>query len=134
MDLNPPMDPFSQDPLSPINPGNYGSNAMLGPRWGQTPDTGDVDTATPPEPATPEPEPDIERRLPTCTDWLRTLEDGPLSPSAMLQKLGARVDSRNIANLAAWLRTAMEANGYVEAVQYRLTQQGANYLRDHPES
>jgi hypothetical protein len=93
-----------------------------------------VDTATPPEPATPEPEPDIERRLPTCTDWLRTLEDGPLSPSAMLQKLGARVDSRNIANLAAWLRTAMEANGYVEAVQYRLTQQGANYLRDHPES
>jgi hypothetical protein len=136
MELNPPTDPFSQSPSSPINPGNPGGNPMLWPRPGETrtPDISDMDTATYPEPDTRQPEPGIEQWKPTWTDWLRTLADGPLSPSAMLQKLGARVDCRNIANLAAWLRNEMEADGYVEAVQYRLTRQGTNYLRDHPES
>ena len=134
MELNPPTDPFSQSPFSPISPGNPGDNPMLWPRPGETRTPDIMDTAAYPEPDTRQPEPGIEQRKPTWTDWLRTLADGPLSPSAMLQKLGARVDSRNIANLAAWLRNEMEANVYVEAVQYRLTQQGTNYLRDHPES
>ncbi len=125
------------DPMDPMNPGNSwspeGRLGMQARGAAGFPTSGVMGTATPPMPDTPEPEPTIVRRQVTGAEVLRTLAGGALSPSAILQKLDLPGTSRNIATFTEWLRTWSEAYGYIEPVQYKLTQKGADYLRDHPE-
>ena len=120
-----------------MNPGNswsYDSLLSSAARGAAGfPDSGEMGTATPPKPDTPEPEPAIERRQVTGEEALRTLADGPLSASAMLQKLDIPRDSLIVATFAAWLIAQVEAYGYIESCQYKLTEKGAHYLRDHSE-
>jgi hypothetical protein len=125
------MDPWEGTQLpavkpvpDPLDPGSTGSINVYEDAPG---DSDVVSGGAPPIRDTPEP-------APWPVDAARLLLEGPLTASAMLEKLNISVDSQTIATFSAWLASQLEARGYIESGLYRLTEKGAEYFRDHPES
>jgi hypothetical protein len=118
------------DLFNPLDPGNPGSIKVFEDVRDRDSDV--VGGGTPPKRDTPQPEPVTQRRQISREEALRTLAGGPLSPKGMLQKLDLPGTSRNIATFTEWLRTWSEAYVHMEPAQHKLTQKGADYLRDNP--